>query len=110
MPILKVYVDKPVFEAREAELAAALAPIRKMFVETLEVPVEACHLAVLPVLGLADQMPVNAEFLYLAVEGRDRPVLTAACEALRDILVEAAGVPCITRALPLDPATYVAVK
>lgn len=110
MPILKVYVDKPVYEARKTELAAALAPIQKMFVDTLEVPVEACHLAVLPVLGLPGQMQLNAEFLYLAVEGRDRPVLTAACEKLRDILVKAAGVPCITRALPLDPAIYVAVK
>lgn len=110
MPILKAYVDRPVFEAREAELAAALAPIQAMFVETLEVPAEACHLAVLPVLGVPGQMPINAEFLYLAVEGRDRPVLTEACERLRDILAEAAGVPCIVRALPLDPATYVAVK
>ena len=111
MPNLKVYVDEAIWTERRDALAQALAPIRSMLCERLDVDVSACQLALLPVHGLPDQPLVNAEIFVLARPERTRAMLEAVCRTLRDRLSEAGGgARTAVRCDGLDPRSYFAIK
>lgn len=110
MPNLKIYVDEASYGALRPELAGRLADIRTLLCERLKVEPSACQLAVLPVLGLPDQPPVNAELLFLPRPERTAALVRATAEGLRGVLAEATGLPAAVRMAALDPETYLALK
>jgi hypothetical protein len=110
MPNLKIFVEEKVFVERKLPLFDALGPIRDMLCQQLNVDVSACQLAIMPVHGLDDQPPVNAELSILPKPERTKEVVVATCQKLQAILVETTGTKAAIRAATLDPATYVALK
>lgn len=92
MPNLKIFVDEALLPERRAALTQALGPIRALLCRELAVPPAACQLAVVPVIALPDQPPVNAELHILPRPERTRARVEALCAAA------------------LDPETYVALK
>lgn len=111
MPNLKIYVDQTVWTERQEALVDALAPLRAMLCERLDVEISACQLALLPVHGLEDQPLVNAEIFVLPRPERTREMLEAVCRTLRDRLTEAGGgARTAVRCNGLDPQSYFAVR
>lgn len=110
MPNVKLFVDETLYAERRAALRDALEPLRETLCQHLEVGPEACQIAVLPVLGLPDQPPINVEIHLMPASHRTRERLFALAEALRTHLREATGGRTAVRIGALDPATYVALK
>lgn len=110
MPNMKLFVDKDLMSRREAEIAAMLAPLRDLACRELEVPVSACQLAVIGVIGLPDQPLANMEFQYLATPERTPKRIGEVCAAFRAFLTGPLDTSPAVRATLLDPATYVALK
>ncbi len=110
MPNVKIFADKDLLAARRSEIGAALEPLRRLLCNELKVAPSACQIAVLSVLGLADQALANVEIQYLANPERTPERIKAACLALRESLTKPLGILPAVRATPLDPASYVAVK
>lgn len=110
MPNVKIFIDQTVFEDRYAALETMLPNLRESLCTELSVPSTACHLAVVPVLGMADQPAVNMEIQYLGTAARTPKMITAACAIFREIVAGTVGSDPAVRATPLDPATYVALK
>ena len=110
MPNVKIYVDEPTYQDRKDALQALLPPLRDAICEQLKVPVAACQLAVIPVIGMAGQPVANFEVQYLGTPERTRDVITQACTVFRELVAGAVGAVPAVRATPLDPETYVALK
>lgn len=107
MPNVKLYVDERCYEALRPRLAAVMAPFRDALCRELGVPVAACQLAALPVLGMEGQAEVNCEIQYLALPERSPEVVRAAMEVFGDLLEAALGQRPAMRAAPLDPVLYI---
>ena len=110
MPNVKIFVDDAVFDELRDALAAALLPLREAICAQLSVPVVACQLAVIPVMGIEGQPIVNMEIQYLAKAERTPAVIEAACTVFRAVIEGFIGSTPAVRATPLDPDTYVALK
>lgn len=110
MPNVKIFVDQIVFETRRTAIDSMLPKLRESLCVELSVPVAACQLAVIPVLGMMDQPQANMEIQYLGTKDRTSQMITAACTVFRDIVQSAVGSVPAVRATPLDPTTYVALK
>lgn len=110
MPNLKIYVERSRCVAREAALSELLPALRMLLCDRLAVPPAACQIAVLPVLGVAEQAEVNAELSILPAPARDRSSILALAAALREAITTAAEAPAAVRISFLDAETYVALK
>jgi hypothetical protein len=110
MPNVKFFVDEAQYPAVRQSLAALLPELRDMLCQTLLVDVAACQFAVIPVLGLPDQPPINAELHLLPRAERTPAVLRQAATDLRDRLHAATGLHAAVRIMALDPASYIALK
>lgn len=110
MPNVKFFVDDTHCPAAREALRAALPSLRDMLSERLGIPQAACQLAVIPVAGMADQPPVNAELMLLPGNARTPEVLRAVGAELRAMVQEAAGLHTAVRFLTMDPVTYIAMK
>ncbi|MGV8949962.1 MAG: hypothetical protein ACOH2M_02580 [Cypionkella sp.] len=110
MPNVKIYVDEAIYPDRSAALAQALGPIRTMLCTALAVPPQACQFAVMGVLALPDQPPVNVELQIMPHPDRTRPALLAICAKLRDMLGAVTSTHVAVRLTTLNPDTYIALK
>lgn len=110
MPNVKLYVDETVHARHSAALKTMLTPLRTLLCERLTVPVAACQLAAMPVIGLSDQPLINIELLVLPHPDRTSALFHALGQEIRDIVAEATGVRCAVRFSLLDKETYVALK
>ncbi|MCE5973146.1 hypothetical protein LZA78_06620 [Sinirhodobacter sp. WL0062] len=111
MPNVKLYVDDTVWPAHAETLRASLQPLRELLCVELAVSVEACQLAIVPVIGLADQPQVNIELAILPRPERTPEKLRALGETLRGRIAPASGGARVAvRYTTLDPVTYVALK
>lgn len=110
MPNLKIYVDESRWPEARPGLAALLPELRALLCAALAVEPAACQLAVIPVLGLADQPAVNAELHLMPRPERTRAALTDVAERLRDRIGAATGLHAALRIAALDPETYLALK
>lgn len=108
MPNLKVYVDQRIFDEKSAALSLCQEGLRDCVVSHLGVSREACQLAVLPVLGPADQVAINAEIQMFSRPDRRPEIIEAFSEEVGQILARATGERCAFRCLQLDaPACFV---
>lgn len=110
MPNVKFFVDERRYDEMRPKLAALMVPFRESLCRELNVPVTACQLAAIPVLGMDGQPEVNCEIQYLALPERTPDIVGAALQVFRAELTEALGVTPAMRASPLDPDRYVALK
>ena len=110
MPNVKIFVDEKVHADRAGDIRDMLLPLRDLLCETLSVPVAACQLAVIPVMGLEDQPLINMEYQYLATPDRTPGMIRTCSTAYRAFITERLGHVPAVRSTPLDPATYVALK
>lgn len=110
MPNMKIYIDEALPEASVKSLQSVLLPIREMLCADLKVDRSACQFAVLQVAGLSDQPQVNVELMILPKPDRTQETVRDVCRKLREIVIEASGLPVAVRAAALDPQTYIALK
>lgn len=110
MPNVKLYVDETVHAQHGEALKTMLTPLRDLLCERLSVPVAACQLTVIPVIGLPDQPLINVELLVLPHPDRTSALFHALGKEIRDTVAEATGVRCAVRFSLLDKETYVALK
>ena len=110
MPNIKLFVDQSLLAARESDLRPLLLALREIACRDLAVPASGCQLAVVGVIGLPDQPMVNLEFHYLAKPERTTAVIGQLCAALADCVSAALDTHAAVRAMPLDPASFVARK
>lgn len=110
MPNVKIFVNQTVFETRRTEIDSMLSKLRDSLCVELSVPVSACQLAVIPVLGMLDQPQANMEIQYLGNAERTPEMITVACKVFSEIIAPAVGSLPAVRATSLDPNTYVALK
>lgn len=110
MPNVKLYVDRITPAGRVAALEAALPALRDLICRDLQVTPDACQIALVPVTGLPDQPPVNAEFHIMPGPHRTPELLQAFAERVRDLAGQAAGQTVAVRITLLDPAGYLALK
>ncbi|MEO5619804.1 MAG: hypothetical protein ABIQ85_02710 [Cypionkella sp.] len=110
MPNVKLFVDRTQYPALQHSLAALLPELREMLCAALWVELAACQFAVIPVMGLPDQPPINAELFLLPRAERTPAVLRQAAEDLRARLLAATGLHAAVRIALLDPDSYIALK
>jgi hypothetical protein len=110
MPLLKVYVDALLWEAKGKAVQAILPEIRTYLCDTFKVDVSLCHLLLIPSYGLPDQPPVAAEIQIMPKSERTPELVLSACHQLRGMLGKASGEYVVVRATQLDPEKYVALK
>ncbi|MFT3975205.1 MAG: hypothetical protein QM699_17715 [Amaricoccus sp.] len=110
MPNVKIFVDETQYPALRSDLAALLPGLRDQLCGDFAVDRSACQFAVIPVLGLPDQPPVNVELNILSGPERTREVVAAAAARLRETIGAATGRHIAVRIAQLDPEGYVALK
>lgn len=110
MPNLKLFVDDTALAAQRPQLAAALPELRALLCAGLDVTPSACQLAVIAVMGLADQPAINAELHLLPRPERSRARREDLARRLRDHLAAATGLSVAVRIALLDGESYVALK
>lgn len=110
MPNLKIHVDETLLPARREALIAALVPLRQMLCEGLKVQPAACQFAILPVIAMPDQPPVNVEMQILQHPDRSRPVLTSLAGAVQAQIAEASGARTAVRIASIVPEAYVVLR
>ena len=110
MPNVKIHIEEAVLAPCKAALVADLPGLRDLLCNELSVGPAACQLAVLPVLGLPDQPPVNVELAILPRPDRSREKLLALAGLIRARLEPLTGAPVAVRISQLDGASYVALK
>ncbi|QQM33001.1 hypothetical protein JET14_22375 (plasmid) [Martelella lutilitoris] len=110
MPNVKIFVDEALYNAAQEKLVALLPDLRIALCSLLSVDNAACHLAMLPVLGLSDQPQVSVELNLLARPDRTREKIAEIAGELRKKVGNATGQPVAVRISMLDPETYVALK
>lgn len=110
MPLLKVYVDTPLWEAKGMAIQAILTEIRTYLCDTFNVDVSLCQLLLIPSYGLPDQPRVSAEIQIMPRPERTPELVLSACHQLRGMLGNASGEYVVVRAIQLDPERYVALK
>lgn len=110
MPNVKIYVDAAAFATHSKELAAQLGPLRDVIIRHLDVPQQACQLALLSIIGADDQPALNVEMHIMPHHNRTRSAITAMGTEIQLMLAEVAGTSVAFRCAQLDPVTYVALK
>lgn len=110
MPNVKIFADERVFKSQEDALRAAMVGLRDLLCAELDVGVEACQLALLPVIGLEGQPAVNVEMLILPRPERDGATIRLVAGKVQDMLTKASESHTAVRLSMLDPETYVALK
>lgn len=110
MPNVKIFVDESAYPALQPGFAALLPDLRAQLCTDFAVDPPACQLAVIPVLGLPDQPPINVELSILPRPERTRAAVTAAATRLRETIGAATGRHVAIRIALLDAESYVALK
>lgn len=110
MPNVKLYVDELHYRSVGPGLSALLPELRDMLCTTLSVGHSACQIAVISVLGLPDQPPINAELHVLPRMERTPALLRQMALDLRSHLNKATGLAVAVRIASLDPETYITLK
>ncbi|AVH45403.1 hypothetical protein [Agrobacterium tumefaciens] len=110
MPLLKVYVDAPLWEKKGEAVQAVLPNIRNYLCEAFNVEVSLCQILLIPSYGLSDQPPMAAEIQIMPKPERTPELILSACQKLRAMLGNASGEYVVIRATQLDPERYVALK
>lgn len=110
MPNVKIHIEEAVLAPCKPALVAALPALRDLLCRELSVDYAACQLAILPVLGLPDQPPVNVELHILPRPDRTREKLLALSQMIREMLAPITAAHVAVRIAHLDATTYVALK
>lgn len=110
MPNFKIFIDQSVGQPRILALQAQLGVIRALLCSKLAVPPSGCQLAVVPVLGLAEQPLANAELLYLRRPERTQTLIAELCQDLRRLIEEPLGLSPAVRAMIIEPENFVGLK
>ncbi|WP_186394080.1 MULTISPECIES: hypothetical protein [unclassified Stappia] len=110
MPNIKIFVDETQYSAVRSGLAALLPDLRTALCSSLRVDNAAFQIAVIPVLGMADQPQVNVEMQLMPRPERTREVVSELAGQLRASVAKATGQCVAVRVAMLDAATYVALK
>ncbi|WFU12868.1 hypothetical protein QA646_28685 (plasmid) [Rhizobium sp. CB3090] len=110
MPNLKIFLDDSLPDECRSALREALSPIRDMLCRQLKVDRSACQFAILPVIAINGQPPINVELSILPKPDRSREVILGLCGELQRMVAEVSGTHVAVRASALDPETYVALK
>jgi hypothetical protein len=110
MPNIKIFVDETKYTALRGGLADMLPDLRTALRASLMVDDSAFQIAVIPVLGVADQPQINVEMQLMPRPERTREALSELAGQLRTRFGNVTGEPVAVRVTTLDPATYVALK
>lgn len=110
MPNVKIHIEAAALAPCQPVMVAALPALRDLLCAELSVDYSACQLAILPVLGLPDQPPVNVELHILPKPDRTRDKLLTVAKLIRDMLAPITGAHIAVRIAQLDAASYVALK
>jgi hypothetical protein len=110
MPNVKIHIEEALLVPCQSALVADLQGLREVLCRELSVGHAACQLAILPVLGLDGQPPVNVELFILPKPDRTREKLLALAGMIRARLEPITGASVAVRIAQLDAATYVALK
>ncbi|SDX06936.1 hypothetical protein [Roseicitreum antarcticum] len=110
MPNVKLFIDQTQYGQVEQGVSALLPELRDLLCRTLSVGPGACQIAVMPVMGLPDQPPINVEMQLMPKDGRTPDMLRQAGMDLRACLHAATGLHVAVRISALDPASYIALK
>lgn len=110
MPNVKIYADEAVFAGRGDELRAALTGLQQILCADLRVGVEACQIALIPVIGPLNQPAVNVELSILPRADRTPDAIRQTAEHIRILVSTAAAAHTAVRVSALDPASYLALK
>lgn len=110
MPNVKIHIEEAVLAPCRAALVADLPGLRDMLCAELLVDHAACQLAIVSVLGLPGQPPVNVELHILPKADRTRARLLALVGLIRERLTPITGAAVAVRIAQLDAGSYVALK
>lgn len=111
MPNVKLFTDETLVHEHGKALRAILPELRALLCRDLAVDEAACQIALLPVIGLAGQPPVNVEILALPKPDRTPDAMQKTAERIRALILPAvAGAAIAVRVSMLDPGSYVALK
>ncbi|WP_330646917.1 hypothetical protein [Thioclava sp. FTW29] len=110
MPLMSMQIAHDLWTECGSTLEAALPEIRQMLCRELSVPMEFCHLTLVPVYGLPDQAQASADLRVLEKPERSLEQVRAAALKLQDMLSAAAQVRVAVRVTMMDPARYFALR
>jgi hypothetical protein len=110
MPNLKIYVEQTLDAEHRAGLAATLPGLREVLCSHLGVPHAACQLAIVTIVGLADQPRANAELFILPREDRTKEVRESLGAELQSRIGAVLETQTAVRICLLDAASYIALK
>jgi hypothetical protein len=110
MPNMKIFADQSIGTGVMDALQVALPALRELVCRELAVDFPLAQLAIVPVLGLADQALFAVEIQILPKPERTRDHLVASCEALRKALQAIADVKIAIRVTTVDPASYLVLR
>ncbi|MBB4443427.1 MULTISPECIES: hypothetical protein [Rhizobium] len=110
MPNMKIYVDRSLPEQSQLNIEAALVPLSKLLCERLDVNINACQFAVIPVYAMANLPAVNLELFLLPKAERTRQKLMDLAREIQQLVGDAAITQVAVRISQLDPATFIALK
>ncbi|MGC4025554.1 MAG: hypothetical protein QM744_10595 [Mesorhizobium sp.] len=110
MPNVKIFVDETSFPAVQEGLKSVLPDLRAQLCTALAVDLAATQFAVIPVVGLPDQPPINVEMHILPRPERTREAVLAVARQTRESVRKATGQHVAVRIATLDAETYVALK
>lgn len=110
MPNVKIFADEVMVAQGRRAMAEALAPLREAVMRHLDVSASACQIAIVPVIGIADQPALNVELQILPAPGRSREKIAALGTEVQERLATATGRSVAFRCSQHDPASYVTLK
>lgn len=110
MPNMKIYVDHTLPQQSHLDIQAALMPLSKLLCERLDVSINACQFAVIPVYAMANLPAVNLELSILPKAERTHQKLMDLAREMQQWVGDAAITQVAVRISQLDPATFIALK
>jgi hypothetical protein len=110
MPNIKIFVDETEYGAVKSGLVGLLSEMRTALCSSLLVDEAAFQIAVIPVLGIAGQPPVNIEIHLMPRPERTRELLAGVANDLRAHVGKATGQRVAVRVTMIDSDKYVALK
>lgn len=110
MPNVKIFVDETHYSAIRGGIAALLPDLRVRLCSSLLVDETAFQVAVIPVLGIAGQPPVNIEMQLMPRPERTREAVGEIAAQLRAQLGKALDQHVAVRITIIDADKYVTLK
>ena len=110
MPNIKIFVDEAEYGAVKGGLADLLPELRTALCTSLRVDETAFQVAVIPVLGIAGQPPVNVEVNLLPRPERTRELVSGLAQDLRAYVGNATAQHVAVRITMIEPEKYVTLK